>query len=111
MYVLSPEKRRVSNGREMSDDFLPPKSQTKKSSIAADLILAHRLRRRPNIKQTLIIIGIYAPVADPGSKEKGFWVLASKIFLVNFNQFRGLLKYLAKQGSRPLLRRPQLKHH
>ena len=69
---MSPEKRRVSNGREMSDDFLPPKSQTsKKRSTTTDLMLAHRLRRRPDIKPTLIIIGIYNPVADPGSEEKG----------------------------------------
>ena len=33
MYVLSPEKRRVSNGREMSDDFLPAKSQTFKKNV------------------------------------------------------------------------------
>ena len=33
MYVLSPEKRRVSNGRERSDDFLPPKSQTSKKTF------------------------------------------------------------------------------
>ena len=60
MYVLSPEKRRVSNGREMSDDFLPPKSQTYRKTFEyyTDLILAHCLRRRPNIKTTLVIMGM-----------------------------------------------------
>ena len=86
MYVLSTEKKRVSNGREMSDDFLPPKSQTSKKTFNPDLMLAHRLRRRPDIKPTLIIIfiGIYNPVADPEAEEKGD--------TRGFSQFRGLIK-------------------
>ena len=61
--------------------------------------MAHHLRRWPNIKPTLIIIGLYAPVADPLSEEKGApGVLEAQLqdFLVNFSQFRRLFKVFGR---------------